>query len=95
MASARLLPWLIVVFVAAQIMATAHASAYGSSKHLHDGHPCIISTACKHLSDADLAKPGPVIEPPVWHEFHEALLGAAAVVATVRIEAIRGPPPTH
>ncbi|WP_417449653.1 hypothetical protein [Kordiimonas sp.] len=88
----RLVPWLIALFVAAQLIATAHAGAYGDSKHLHDGHPCIISTVCKQSSDGDLAQPAPVVEPREWQEFYAVAHNHVEVAAPVKASAIRGPP---
>jgi hypothetical protein len=91
---ARLLPWLVGLFVAAQIVATAHAAAFSDSKHTHDGHPCIISTVCKQASSADLAASAPALAAPEWHEHYSSHSevdgeGLACVASSIRA------PPVH
>lgn len=92
---ARLLPWLVGLFVAAQIVATAHAAAFGDSKHAHDGHPCIISTVCKQASSADLASDAPTLATPEWQEHHTTPFQANGEGLSVVISSIRAPPVRH
>ena len=89
---ARLLPWLLGFFVAAQIVASAHAAAFGESKHAHDGHPCIISTACKQASSADLAGPLPTLAVPEWQEHHAPGTHSCDEGALNTASSIRAPP---
>lgn len=92
---ARFLPWLIGLFVVAQIIASAHAAAYGESKHSHDGHPCIISTVCKQASSADLVSPAVSLVAPEWHEHYQAEQGSISALQDVAHAAIRAPPSHH
>lgn len=92
---ARFLPWLIGLFVVAQIIASAHAAAYGESKHSHDGHPCIISTVCKQASSADLTSPVLAIVAPEWLEHHQTEQVSISASPDAEYSAIRAPPRHH
>ena len=92
---ARFLPWLIGLFVVAQIVASAHAAAYGASKHSHDGYPCIISTVCKQASSADLAGPVIALVAPEWHEHFQTAQVSISASPDVALSAIRAPPHNH
>jgi hypothetical protein len=89
---ARLLPWLVGLFVAAQIVTTAHATAFGENKHTHDGHPCIISTVCKQASDVDLAGDVPALAVPEWQEHHSSHLRCEGEGTSLVAASIRAPP---
>jgi hypothetical protein len=60
----RLSAWLIALFVSAQLVTTAHAATYSDQDHLHDGHPCIVTSIVKKTSDFDLSD-GPSLQAPV------------------------------
>ncbi len=90
---ARVAPWLAVLFVAAQLIATAHAAAFGDNEHTHDGHPCIIATACKHTPDVDTAKPVVEIAIPVWHIAYIAEVAAPVYSPIATKRSARAPPP--
>lgn len=72
MGLARVAPWLAVIFVLAQLIATAHSAAFAESEHTHDGHPCIIAATCKHSADADSPKHVVLLNVPEWHIFYVA-----------------------
>ena len=89
---ARVAPLLAVFFVAAQLIVTAHAAAFGGNEHTHDGHPCIIVTACKHAPDLDTAKPFAQLETPDWQVFYGADDAATPCPVTIARASARSPP---
>ncbi|WP_417460939.1 hypothetical protein [Kordiimonas sp.] len=88
----RVAPWLAMLFVAAQLIASAHAAAFADSEHTHDGHPCIIATACKHTPDVDAAKPVAQLAAPDWHIFYVADTASVPCPSFKACASARGPP---
>jgi len=91
-ANLRIAPLIAVVFLCAQMLATAHDAAYASSDHLHDGTPCIISASCKHDDGVDLAGPAPTFEQAPQHLLVPKLIRISLHDISLNTDGIRGPP---